>query len=182
MMKFALFVALSVGIVSISWKSLKNRRSHGFFRFFAFELILILILMNIDYWLERPFAAQQIASWILLTASLSLAIHAFFLFISLGKSGSPDGQSANLRFENTTQLVTTGAYGYIRHPMYCSLLLFAWGAFLKDASVFAAVAALFSSVLLYATARVEERENIQRFGGEYEAYMKKTKMFLPYLF
>jgi protein-S-isoprenylcysteine O-methyltransferase Ste14 len=31
------------------------------------------------------------------------------------------------------------------------------------------------------TARVEEKDNIERFGDEYLAYMKTTKMFLPFL-
>jgi protein-S-isoprenylcysteine O-methyltransferase Ste14 len=37
-------------------------------------------------------------------------------------------------------------------------------------------------VFLYAAARVEERENIGRFGEEYRQYMKKSRMFIPFLF
>jgi len=37
-------------------------------------------------------------------------------------------------------------------------------------------------VFLYVTARVEERENIERFGEQYRQYMKKSRMFIPFIF
>jgi protein-S-isoprenylcysteine O-methyltransferase Ste14 len=71
---------------------------------------------------------------------------------------------------------------YIRHPLYCSLLLLAWGVFLKDPSLLGGGVALIASAALVATAKVEEAENLRRFGDDYAAYMKTTKMFLPFLF
>jgi len=44
--------------------------------------------------------------------------------------------------------------------------------------VLAAVVTFF----LVRTARVEEAENIRFFGPAYEEYMKRTKMFVPFLF
>ena len=34
---------------------------------------------------------------------------------------------------------------------------------------------------LLGTARAEEADNLQKFGAEYAAYMKTTKMFIPYV-
>jgi protein-S-isoprenylcysteine O-methyltransferase Ste14 len=169
-----LFVAFSGGIVFVSWPSLRNWRSHGFYRFFAFEVILGLILLNVGHWFTDPFAVHQIASWLLLSLSLFLAVHGFYL---LAVAGKPKGH-----IEQTTTLVKVGAYKYIRHPLYSSLLLLAWGVFLKDSSLLGGVVALVASAGLVATARVEEAENLQRFGEDYAAYMKTTKMFLPFLF
>ena len=45
------------------------------------------------------------------------------------KEERPDAQL--MAFERTTKLVTSGIYKYIRHPLYSSLLLLAWGAFFK---------------------------------------------------
>ena len=181
-LKLRIFLVVSAAIVALSWKSLRNPRFHGFFRFFALEFILLLILFNIEHWFVEPFAPRQIASWMLLLISLLLAMQSFYLFRRLGKPGGRVEGSPNLKFENTTQLVRSGAYKYIRHPMYCSLLLFAGGAFLKDASTLYTILAFGVPIFLYATAKVEERENIQRFGKEYEEYIKGTKMFLPFLF
>jgi len=179
--RLVIFFVVSAAILVLSWRSLRNPRSHGFFRFFAFELILVLVLLNAEAWFRQPFALHQLASWLLLIGSLLLAVHAFSLFRLLGKATPPPPESSNVAFEHTTQLITVGAYRYIRHPMYSSLLLLAWGAFFKEISMLAALCVLVASVFLYATAKVEEKENIGRFGDAYESYMKNTRMFIPFL-
>jgi protein-S-isoprenylcysteine O-methyltransferase Ste14 len=173
MPKLIIFAVVSVAIVLLSWKSLRNLRSHGFFRFFAFECILLLILANIEYWFREPFSALQVISWLLLLSSLVLAIHGFHLLRVIGRP--KDG------IEDTSVLVRRGAYNYIRHPLYSSLLLFAWGTFLKAPSLLSTLLAVAVTTFLVATARVEEMENIQKFGDGYVTYMKETKMFIPFL-
>lgn len=168
------FAIVSGLIVHVSWDSLRNLRSHGFFRFFAFEFILILILLNLEHWFRDPFSARQIVSWLLLLASLILAVHGFHLLRIIGR---PEGE-----IESTTTLVMLGAYRYIRHPLYASLLLLGWGAFFKDPSLPAGLLILAACAFLTATARVEEAENLDKFGADYAAYMKTTKMFIPFLF
>jgi len=176
------FAILSAGVVGISWRSLKYRRTHGFYRFFAFESILILFFLNIDRWFSDPFSVGHIVSWFLLSLSLALVVDGFFLLRRFGKpTGRVEG-SANFALENTTRLVTRRSYRFIRHPLYCSLLLLAWGILLKEVTFWTGLAVLAASACLYATAKVEERENVLRFGDEYVQYMGRTKMFIPYLF
>jgi protein-S-isoprenylcysteine O-methyltransferase Ste14 len=174
MFKLIIFAAVSAGIVFVSWASLRAPRSHGFFRFFAFESILVLILLNLDHWFRDPFSAPQIASWLLLFSSLALAVHGFYLLHVIGEPREG--------FEDTMTLVKVGAYKYIRHPLYASLLLLGWGVFFKDPSLLGGILAVAASAFLVATARVEEAENLQRFGADYAMYVKTTKMFVPFLF
>ena len=174
MCKPIVFAVVSAGIVILSWPSLRNRRSHGFFRFFAFEGILTLILLNLERWFSDPFSPLQIVSWVLLLGSFVLVVDGFWL---LRQEGRPEG-----RIENTTKLVTVGAYKVIRHPLYGSLLLSGWGAFLKSPSLVGGGLAVAVSVFLLLTAKVEERENVERFGEEYAEYMRRSKMFIPFLF
>jgi len=174
MIEAVVFAVVSAGIVYLSWSSLHDRRSHGFYRFFAFESILILILLNAEHWFSQPFALRQIISWGLLVGSLFLAVHGFRL---LRVVGQPEGQ-----IEDTTKLVTVGAYRYIRHPLYSSLLLLGWGAFLKAPSLAGLLLAGVATVALVATTRVEEAENLQKFGEAYAAYMETTRRFIPHLF
>ena len=84
--------------------------------------------------------------------------------------------------EKTTRLVTTGIFKYIRHPLYSSLLLLAWGVFFKNPSWAACGLAVGATAFLLATARTEEAENVRYFGSAYQAYMRQTKMFIPYFF
>jgi protein-S-isoprenylcysteine O-methyltransferase Ste14 len=103
-------------------------------------------------------------------------LHGFYLLRVIGQP-EPEGS-----FEDTTTLVTVGAYKYIRHPLYSSLLFLAWGIFFKNVSLLTTLLAVVATVSLVATARVEEQENVAKFGDSYTAYMQQTKMFVPFLF
>ncbi len=168
-----IFLVLTVGITIFSWPYLRNPRVHGFFRFFAFETIVLLVLTNSSYWFQNPFTLLQIISWLLLIGSLMLAFHGFYLLRMIGK---PEGG-----WEDTTHLVKRGAYRYIRHPLYSSLLLFGAGALLKHVSL--ATISLFLALIAFmiATAKIEEAENINHFGSEYVDYKKISKMFVPFI-
>ena len=174
MIEIIVFLLLSIGIIWYSLPSLRNPRVHGFHRFFAFEAILGLLLLNLRSWFRDPFSAHQIISWILLAGSLFLVIHPLTL---LHRIGQPQGS-----FEQTTRLVKTGVYTYIRHPMYASLLYFTWGVFFKSPSLLDGLIVAVASAFLYATGRVEEAENLDKFGTVYTKYMKETRMFIPFLF
>jgi protein-S-isoprenylcysteine O-methyltransferase Ste14 len=174
MLKLIAFFLLSCLILIPSAKSLRNWRKHGFFRTFAFEALLGMILLNVDHWFLNPFSIFQIISWISLIASLFLAIQGFYLLKTMG---SPKGD-----IESTTKLVKHGSYKYIRHPLYCSLILLGTGVFFKNPSWMEGLLLLITFASLTATARVEERENLHHFGKDYRDYMQSTKMFIPFLF
>ncbi len=180
--RITLFILLSISLALFSWRPLHNPRSHGFYRFFAFEGVLILVLLNIPFWFKNPFSPYQWISWTFLFFSILFVVHGFYLLRKLGGPGGRETSTENLAFEDTANLVTDGLYRYIRHPMYSSLLLLAWGAFLKHITIYGILAVLMTTGFLAATAKMEERENISFFGSSYKAYMKKTKMFIPYLF
>ena len=173
MLKIAIFIIVSIGILILFWRYLRNRHSHDFYVFFAFQSILWLFFLNMDYWFYNPFSAMQIISWLLLLCSLILVIQGFYLLLTVGR---PEHG-----IETTTVLVKKGVYKYIRHPLYSSLMSLSWGIFFKDFSLFSTALVLIATIFLIATAMVEEKENIQKFGAEYTAYIKTTKRFIPFL-
>lgn len=182
-MKILLFTLGTLIIVFISRASLKQARSHGFYRFFAWEAILALFLLNVEFWFRDPFAWHQVIAWTLLFASfipLGFGVH------SLRSHGKPvdrrEGDPSLLAFEKTTELVTTGIYRYIRHPLYSSLFLLAWGIFFKLPSLLGGILVFTATVFLVLTAKADEMECTKFFGPQYQEYMRKTKMFLPFLF
>jgi protein-S-isoprenylcysteine O-methyltransferase Ste14 len=172
--KPVLFVLASLAIAWASRASLRNWQVHGFYRFFAFEAVLGLVLLNLRIWFDQPFSWWQIVSWLLLIISAFLVLQGFYL---LRKVGQPQGS-----IENTTHLVMVGAYRFIRHPLYASLFFLAWGAFFKLPSLAGMALAGAASGFLFATARVEEVENLKKFGSDYAEYIQKTSMFVPFLF
>jgi protein-S-isoprenylcysteine O-methyltransferase Ste14 len=183
MLRVALFIAVSAALLPLSWRSLRDLRAHGFYRFFTFEMLLALILLNAPMWFIDPFSARQLAAWLLGVISIGLAIEGFRLLRVIGRPAQTAVQSANLPFENTTTLVMVGAYRWIRHPLYASLLALAGCAYLKSPlGIGSMVLTVGASGFLLATAIAEERENLLSFGASYADYMKRTKRFVPFVF
>lgn len=172
MIQIGIFILLS--ILLFIFTVIKRPYRHRFPRFFAFESIIGLVLLNVKSWFLNPSSLCQIVSWIFLAGSLVLALHGFR---QLHVAGAPKDD-----IEETTRLVTTGVYRYIRHPLYCSLLLVGIGAFLKEPSFFALFLFLVLAGFVFASGKVEENENIKKFGEEYYKYKKTTRMFIPFLF
>jgi len=177
-MHTAVFVTLvvigTVANLAFSWSfSIRARRYHGACRFFSFESILLLVLLCAPVWFSDPWSWNQLISWVLLVVAICLPMHGFHMLRTVGK---PERQ-----FENTTYLVTSGVYRYIRHPLYTSLIILGTGIFFKNITLTTAVCALVNLVALIATAKTEEREMLRKFGKEYARYMGRTKMFIPFV-
>jgi protein-S-isoprenylcysteine O-methyltransferase Ste14 len=181
MVKIIAFVILSIPIVYISRKVLFNFKSHGFYRFLSWECILWLSVCNITYWFEDPFSWHQIASWILLIYSLFPLIIGIKTMNKLGKAMEEREDKTLFKFEKTTELIETGFFKYIRHPLYSSLIFLTWGIFFKNMTYLLFIISLASTIFLFMTARIDEKENIAYFGDKYNVYMKKTKMFIPFI-
>ncbi len=181
MIRIGLFIICTMFFIWFSRRALGNPGSHGFYRFFVFEAILLLVLRNHPYWFKEPFTPVHLLSWLLLAVSILFVIQSLLLLKKAGGHSERKDMPENLSFENTVHVVQVGLYRYIRHPMYSSLLFLGWGAFFKHITVLNILLILLVSGLLILTARVEERENIRFFGNGYKEYMERTKMFIPWL-
>ena len=177
-----LFIVGTIALIVLSRKSLMSPRSHGFYRFFVWEILLVMLLLNVRTWFQNPFVWHQLVSWVLLFGSIVPVILGLRLLRQVGEQDAGRKDASLIGWEKTSKLVTVGLYRYIRHPMYSSLLLLGWGMFFKSLSWLDAGLAILCTIFLVATARVEERENTKYFGDEYVEYMKQTKMFIPFLF
>jgi protein-S-isoprenylcysteine O-methyltransferase Ste14 len=186
MIRAIVFAVLTAGLAYLSSTSLRAPRSHGFYRFFAWELILALFFLNFEsfnQWFGDPFSPHQLVSWLLLAFSLVPLVQGAVLLRSHSKPGEGrHSDSALIGIEKTTRLVTTGIYRHIRHPLYSSLLLLAWGVFFKKPGWLACCLAVGACAFLLATAKAEEDENTRYFGTAYREYMRQTKMFIPFIF
>jgi len=181
-----IFLVLSTGLIYVSRASLKVPRSHGFYRFLAWECILGLFVMNFvsfRQWFGDPLCPRQLVSWALLIGCVVVGVYGIKHLRARGRVDAGRNDDETLAWiEKTTRLVTTGVFRYIRHPLYSSLLLVAWGVYFKDPSWLAVALALAATVFLVRTARIEEAENIRYFGDAYREYMRHSKMFLPFVF
>lgn len=176
-----IFVLISCILLRISWKPLKNKQCHGFYRFFAFEGILLLLMLHVTIWFDNPFSAIHLLSWFLLLSSIVTVIQGTYLLRKVGGKADRKNEVENFDFEKTAHLVEVGIYKYIRHPMYASLLFLTWGIVFKQPSLLSISIGIFTSFALLSTARIEEDENKAFFGSQYTDYITRTKMFVPFL-
>jgi len=181
MLQFVVFFLGSAGFFILSRHALADKSSHGFPRFFAFEAILGLVVLNASYWFSQPFSVLQLVSWVLLLGAAFLVIQAVLTLRAHGAQDKSIQDDSQLSFEKTTHLVMEGPYRVIRHPMYASLLYLAWGVFLKQVTLITVMLLVLACLTLFLTAVYEEKENLAKFGDEYASYMAHTRRFIPYI-
>lgn len=175
---------LAFGSGIILWFSRQNLlhpKHHGFYRFLAWQTILVAFVINVDFWFVDPLSLAQVAAWTLLVISLVLILIAVRAFRKIGEIDRERSDPGLVGIEKTTQLVTTGIYHFIRHPFYASLLFLSWGIFFKHITPASVWLTILATIFLFITARIEESENVAFFGQPYRDYMKTTKRFIPFV-
>ncbi len=78
------FAILSVVIVMVSWRTLLNFKTHGFYRFVSWECIAWLLSSNYNVWFKDPFSIRQIFSWIFLFISIYLVVAGVMMMKKMG--------------------------------------------------------------------------------------------------
>jgi len=89
--------------------------------------------------------------------------------------------STYLKLRENHELVTTGPYKRIRHPMYVVLFFFITAIALATASVLITMLNTLLIIVFYARIGKEELMMIQEFGNQYREYIRHTGRFIPKL-
>jgi protein-S-isoprenylcysteine O-methyltransferase Ste14 len=111
-----------------------------------------------------------VAVWVL---GLALAVWAR---LYIGKNwGMPMSRKAD------PELVTTGPYRTIRHPIYTGIILGMAGTAIAVSTYWLIALALVSAYFIY-SAFVEDRDMAKTFPAAYPDYKRSTKMIIPFVF
>lgn len=143
----------------------------------AFIGILVIPLTYIFSSL-LSFADYQIPFWMRWIGTAVFVFSLWLLWNSQKDLGRNWFQSLELRKGH--QLVTSGVYKYIRHPMYAAFMLWGVAQPLLLHNWLAGWSHLVSFSLLYFL-RVprEEKMMLNKFGEEYKSYMNRTGRIIP---
>jgi protein-S-isoprenylcysteine O-methyltransferase Ste14 len=142
----------------------------------AVVLVLALLLvrsgtlrdhgLNLDPW-------RTGLGLILFVAGLGFAIWAR---VHIGRNwGTPMSQ------KNEPELVTSGPYHLVRHPIYSGVILAGVGTAVALSWQWLIAVALAAVYFAY-SATVEERNLTAQFPDTYRAYRRSSKMFIPFIF
>jgi protein-S-isoprenylcysteine O-methyltransferase Ste14 len=142
--------------------------------------ILVLILLSLRVGVFKGSSGATIHNpWLLggglavFLAGLALAVWAR---IYLGRNwGTPMSQKVD------PELVTTGPYRFVRHPIYSGIILGMIGTTMAISLYWLIAVGLLGAYFIY-SATVEERNMERLFPETYPAYKRSTKMLVPFIF
>jgi protein-S-isoprenylcysteine O-methyltransferase Ste14 len=153
------------------------RQERLFFRLFALAFLL-LILYFLTPWIDG--ASITLPMWLRWTGGgitcLGIALFGWAHQV-LGRNWT-----AVLALSKEHELVQSGPYRFVRHPMYSAFFIIGIGFGLLSANWLVGIIYLGPLIVMYLS-RVtpEEKMMLDRFGEPYRQYMKRTGRLLPRL-
>ena len=132
-------------------------------------------------WIATPALAAsdyRLRAVCFIAGSVCMAVGLWVLYRAHADLGA--NWSITLELRESHELIERGIYRRLRHPMYLALLLYGLGQALVLPNWVAGPAYLVAVGALVAL-RIgpEERMMVERFGGEYEAYVLRSKRLVP---
>lgn len=173
---FSLYWGIA-GLNSAPTKSSESWVSTYFHQFMlgAAFLLLILPVPGLNGWfLPERLHFLVVAGAIVQAAFLLLAVWARR---HLGRNWS-----AEVRIAMDHQLIRTGPYRFLRHPIYTAMLGMFLGTAIASCQVHALVGLALLVVAYLRKTRLEDRILAQTFGAEFDAYRHDTWALMPLLF
>ena len=82
--RIIVFILATLFLIRFSWRSLQNPGTHGFYRFFVFEGILLLLLINQPHWFDNPFSLFPFLSWCFLSVSVCFIVQSLWMLTQKG--------------------------------------------------------------------------------------------------
>lgn len=134
-------------------------------------LFILYFLAPFDHQWRLPFWLSCAALVVCVSGLLVALLAVFQLRRNLSPFPTPVGQG---------ELITTGLYKSIRHPIYTGLILFFTGYAVYDGSFAKVLCALLLFLLFYFKSQYEEQLLIEKF-PQYPEYKKRTGRFFPFL-
>jgi protein-S-isoprenylcysteine O-methyltransferase Ste14 len=139
---------------------------------------LILLALFIILWILDSFFLQTPT---FVSDYIPLYVRVLFLGVTLVTAVylSLSGHGAVRREQRGTKVVSSGAFRYVRHPLYSACLLFYLGLAVSTTSVFSLAFFVVIFVFYNYIASFEERLLDEKFGEEYKKYKRRTGKWVP---
>ncbi|EOD42258.1 Putative protein-S-isoprenylcysteine methyltransferase [Candidatus Nanobsidianus stetteri] len=150
----------------------------GFILYVLVGMTFIVILASIDYYYNFSLFNYNLGYYIGFILFIIGIILQGIAEATLGKYylpsiGTVEGQ----------KIVKDGIYKYIRHPGYLGEIIIFFGLGFVTYSLLGILGAFIVSLMVYVGEVIpEEKYMLEKFGKEYEEYMKETFRFIPYIF
>lgn len=178
---YALFVAWVIAAMT-SKRSVQHQGSESRLLQIAVQVVAYWLLLGSPFWLRGTVMTDDLLPATSAVALFGLSLTtAGMLFCVWARITIGRNWSGAVTIKQDHQLIRTGPYRLVRHPIYTGLMTAALGTaivFLR-AECFAGVALMtlgFSYKL-----RIEEQFMLQQFGEEYARYREQVRALIPFV-
>lgn len=127
-------------------------------------------LLNLRLW-PRSEASYRMG----LTVLLAGVVFAVWARVHLGRNWS-----GVVTVKENHELIRTGPYGYVRHPIYTGLITGLIGTGICSGTLRAALGVAIISAALLIKSRTEERFMRETFPGQYQKYREEVPALVPF--
>lgn len=136
-------------------------------------LVLFLLIWVVDSFFLRisTFLSDDISLYIRLVILGLILVTAVYLIRS--------GHAVVSHGQHPSGVVSTGAFQYVRHPLYLGSIMFYLGLAVSTASLFSLVLVVLIFIFYNFIASYEEKLLEDRFHEEYRNYKIKTGKWVP---
>ncbi len=167
-------------VSAIGNKATRRRESLGSRLAYALPLVLGAALLA---WRGAPWAAllslrlwprSILLYWLGLAVLVTGLAFSVWARVHLGRNWS-----GTVTVKEDHELIRSGPYGYVRHPIYTGILTGVIGTVICSATARAALALLIIAVALIRKLRTEEARMRETFPGQYEQYCEQVPALVP---
>jgi protein-S-isoprenylcysteine O-methyltransferase Ste14 len=138
-------------------------------------VIIVSILYHLGAFRHYRLNTELWRGWLGLVLFFAGLIFAVWARFNIGRNwGTPMSQREN------PELVTSGPYRFVRHPIYSGILVAGLGTAVALNWKWLIVAVLAGAYFVY-SATIEERYLIEQFPDAYPTYKRSTKMLVPFI-
>ena len=89
--------------------------------------------------------------------------------------------SGTIQIKEDHELITSGPYRFVRHPIYTGLLMAFVGSALARADWRGVLAAIIVFAALWRKLRIEEQRMREQFGSAYDEYAARVPALVPFI-
>ena len=179
-----LFYALHSALATQQVKGWVRKQFPSFYELYRIIYNIFNVMVFVGFWVY----ASYFSSYYILSPHSLIWIAAIgFLvcgaMVGLAAFRTFDGKEflmGNQR-SKSHELIETGWYGRVRHPLYFALLLLLLGVLLVWPTAKMILFVLVSCLYLPFGMYWEEQKLLQAFGSKYRVYMSRTPQLIPYL-
>ena len=136
---------------------------------FGLTLVGVFFLINYEYVFSNnslTIIIQLLSVGLMIWARITLGVRSFHAAANTTKG----------------ELITTGPYRWVRHPIYASIIIFFMASLISFPYLKTIIGVILIFVGLLTRMLLEEKSLKKIYKEEYEIYSKHTKRIIPFIF